>query len=337
MNVYTVIIPHYRNGRMTAYCLSQLLKHDGWRMNIIVVNNSPENDPSLRYLEPFRSRVTFLQYPTYWIQSHGAAFDFALPHVTTTYFITLESDSFPTESGWLNYYDKLVAEGFHAAGSVLSLSGGTYLHPAGALYRRDVCEKASAVCRYHPYAYVPNISQRDGFDYHLMVHYRILDAFCRCPDAFHVTVAPRYTDEASIRRAIVNYRPLTGLFHNGCGNKDDSLFTYSQRNFESEPPNLVLTEKADLIHRVGYEPGQFLAYCLHAQGRPVFYVTTETKWLPNRENQQQEFTLTEFGLKHLWGMTAYDGCAAPEHRDIVEFKRQQLDELYGSLPAGDRR
>ena len=118
---FTVIIPHYQVGQMTAYCLHQLFTYGGSQLKIIVVNNSPANHESLRFIAPFLKHITLLQYPEHRTQSHGAAFDYALPYVDTDYFMTVETDSFPTDFKWITWCDFIAKGGYHASGSFLHL------------------------------------------------------------------------------------------------------------------------------------------------------------------------------------------------------------------------
>ncbi len=81
--------------------------------------------------------------------------------------------------------------------------------------------------------------------------------------------------------------------------------------------------------RVMYEPGQWFAYWHVATGKKIKEVPTEIRWLPNRENQNQEFTLMENGFKHLWGITSYTECPnGDDMREVVNFKKHQLAELF---------
>jgi hypothetical protein len=63
-------------------------------------------------------------------------------------------------------------------------------------------------------------------------------------------------------------------------------------------------------------------------GKKIKEVPTEVRWLPNRENQNQEFTLMESGFKHLWGITSYSEYENKEMDDVIQFKRRQAAELY---------
>src|SRR4030066_2215807 len=95
--------------------------------------------------------------------------------------------------------------------------------------------------------------------------------------------------------------------HNGMGRLQESVRTYGRRNPESEVPNILLDNRAKIIYRIGYEPGQFMYYWMLAKGYNIYSIPTEVKWLKGKENQQQEYTLNAAGIKHIWGVSAYHG------------------------------
>src|SRR5690349_2880551 len=149
---FTILVPHYKTGKMTAVCVHKLLESTGHKIKIIVINNSGED---IEELHRFGKKIKILAYPQDKLQSHGIAFDFAMPYVKDEYFITVESDSFPTKPDWLDYYAALVDRGYDAAGSLLKLSGGEYMHPCGAMYRKSAYEEAAAQLEYaYPFWYM---------------------------------------------------------------------------------------------------------------------------------------------------------------------------------------
>ena len=142
---FTIIIPHYKS-KITAYAIHKLRENKGkHNIEIFVVDNNA-GDGSFEYLKPFNKYIKYQPYPKNRLQSHGISFDFVLPYVKTEWFITIESDSFPTEDNWLDYYENIINQGYDCAGSLLHLSGGEYLHPCGALYSKKIWEQASKMC-----------------------------------------------------------------------------------------------------------------------------------------------------------------------------------------------
>jgi hypothetical protein len=330
---FTILIPHYRNGRITAYSISQFLKHTGrHNVEIIVVDNSYPDD-SIEHLKPFEDKITIVPNTSDKISSHGIAYDMVVPMVKTEYFITAESDSFPTADNWLNYYEVLIACGYQMGGSVLKLSGGEYLHPAGAFYKKTIWEQCREYCDSLEYTYFPNLGMKEGFQCHLMVHDRVLNDFVQHPEKF-IEVSSGYSDHTPwkmIERA-EHYSPVVGPFHNGMGNLQESIKTYGDRNIQKDAPFAILDNKEDLIYRIGYEPGQYLCYWAIATGKQIYSIPTRIQWLPKRDYQQQEYTIMENGFKHIWGTSSYYKGNNPDMQDVIDFKEKQVQELYDSMP-----
>lgn len=333
----SVIIPHYRNGKMTAYAIYKLLKHKfDHELEIIVIDNSP-NDDSHKYFFPFRGQISYLQYRAEGIQSHGVAYDYALSQglVSNDYFICMESDSFPTSDEWLERYERYVDSDVDAAGSILTLSGGVFFHPCGMLFKKSAWYEALGYVKTMQYKYFPNMSMKEGFACHLMVHNDILDKFLESPEDYIVLAEgyKPYSKEKALER-LKYYTPIgEGVFHNGMGGNQESVNTYGLRTFSIDVPNVILNNRQKLVNRIGMEPGQWFCNYLFARGKRVVSIPTEVKWLEGRENQQQEYTLNSAGFKHLWCGSAYLDMAGTEMNDVYEFKKNQIEELYESMPS----
>ena len=126
---FTILIPHYRNGMTTAYAVSQFLKFKGRHdVSIVVIDNSYP-DKSIEMLKPFED-IHILPHISNKLSSHGIAFEMATNIINSEWFIAAESDSFPTQENWLDYYEDLIKQGYDCAGSLLQLSGGEYVHPS---------------------------------------------------------------------------------------------------------------------------------------------------------------------------------------------------------------
>lgn len=329
----TIIIPHFASGKATAYSVSQFLKYKGdHELSIIVGDNRP-GDGSIKYLEPFINDVVIVNYPTDKLQSHGILIDYilSLGMVHTDYFMTAESDSFPTKE-FIDYHKRLIDAGGDAAGSVLRLSGGEYLHPCGAVYKKSVWEEAKKYCDVIPYSYFPNIAMKSGFASHLMVHNSILSDFIAEPEDF-IELADGYKPYSAIlaESKRQHYSVVVAPFHNGMGDRNEDVKTYGERTVISESANTILGNKK-LIFRVGLEPGQWYHYYMEAMNKKIFRIPTEVKWLPGREGQQQEYTEMENGFRHCWAGSSYLDMKGTEMNDVYEFKKNQIEELYNSLP-----
>lgn len=337
MNI-SILIPHFKS-KITAYCISQLLKYKGeHELEIIVIDNNI-GDGSVEYLYPFRGQVGYITYPKDRLQSHGCAFDYALELglVSNEYFITIESDSFPTNDKWLDLYEKCINEGYESGGSLLKLSGGEYMHPCGAYYKKSIWQEAKDYCDNIKYHYFPNMSYAFGFDCHLMIHDSVLDEVLDNTSDF-IELAKGY--EGLSKEQMLSkrnyYRPVTKPFHNGMGKLNETLSTYGNRCPATDATNILLDDKPKLINRIGYEPGQWFFYWQLAMKKKTIMFPTEIKWMPNRENQQQEFTLTANGLCHLWAGSSFLDMKDTPMNDVYEFKNNQIEELYNSLPDNQK-
>lgn len=330
---FNIIVPHYRVWKITAHAIYKILKHKGNHdVRIIIVDNSAGDGSGDKLEEMFGDKILIVPYPTELLQSHGIATDYAMDFVETEWCIAMESDSYPSSDLWLDYYADLIAQGCDSAGSLLQLSGGQFIHACGLLFRRSIWAEAMTYARSIPYSYLPNCAMKDGFAAHLMVHNNILQDFCNDP-AKYVELSSEYVGkDASFFYTKINYySPVCGVFHNGMGSNQESYYTYGQRTVETEPQQIMCDGKEPLIYRLGMEPGEWLCFWQIANGKKVFAIPTETKWLPGRVNQQQEYTKMENGLVHIWGGTSYYDYENADMRDVITAKRAQVEELYNSI------
>lgn len=332
----TIIIPHYKTAKMTAYSIYKIIEHSkNHEIDIIVVDNNAGDGSARFFLEPFGSRVGYVPYPKGRLQSHGIGIDYVLQNnfVETEYFITLESDSFPVSDDWLDKYESSVSQGFDAIGSVLKLSGGVYLHPCGTMYKKSVWQEANDYIKTIEYDYFPNMSYKEGFDCHLMVHKSVTERLLENPDDY-IELAEGYkpfSKEKALER-LEYYKPTCCVFHHGVGMNQEALVSYGARDFATETSKIILDNRVKMINRVGLEPGQWFSYWMAANRKKIIALETEVKWMRNREGQQQEYTLNEYGVKHLWAISSYLERSSDGVEDIYELKRKQPEDLYNSLP-----
>jgi hypothetical protein len=327
----SILIPHYGTGKMTAYAIAQLLKFKGnHEINIAVIDNNA-GDGSIKYLDPFLEHITVVDYPKDLLQSHGVAFDWVLPHIKTDLFFTMESDSFPTMDGWLDYYERIIDNGYDFAASVLKLSGGQYGHPCGAIYKKSDWQLVYDYCGKIEYYYFPNMAMKEGFACHLMVHENAMEKFLDDPDGY-IELSNSYKPYNKFNALWQKdkYLPVVGPFHSGMGRAQESVKTYGSRTIESEVPDILLNNKSKLIYRVGYEPGQYLCYMLLALGKKMFEIPTNTKWIDGKIGQQQEYTINAAGFHHCWGISAYKDIDPND--PIAKIKQALPEQLYNSLP-----
>ncbi|PWT75783.1 MAG: hypothetical protein C5B59_07985 [Bacteroidetes bacterium] len=338
---FTILVPHYKAGKITAHCLSKIHKYKGKHdIRVIVIDNNP-GDGSIAYLRPFPHDL--ISYPKDKLQSHGIAFDYAMDHVDTEWFITPESDSFPTHEGWLDYYERLIKEGYDGGGSLLKLSGGTYVHPCGALYKTADWKAAKRYCDdEQPYIYFPNMAMREGFACHTMIRTdKVEKIISSMDDYFDVAEDYKGKTREQIMDRANHYFPCTQPFHNGMGHLNESIKSYGDRDMNLGPIDVMLKKNMQLVYRIGYEPGQWLSYWLKATGRKIFYVPTQIQWMPGREMQQQAFTSMENGFTHIWGVSSYydkfkTQDETEEFGDVITEKRNFMNRLYAELPIEEQ-
>lgn len=332
----TILIPHFKTLKMTAYTVAQYLKYIGSHgVDIIVINNS-FGDDSIKGLEPFKDSITIIDNHSDKTTSHGTAYDLAMKYVKTEWVLCSESDSFPTKP-FIEYYESLIDKNYDVAGSLLSLSGGSYVHPAGMLLNKKTWEEAEKYCNEIEYSYFPNMFRAEDFDFHLMVHKSMIEDFLEAPEDY-IDLGKSYLPYSieKAKKMLYSYEDIAKPFHNGMGKMPESLKTFGQRNTGSGVTDVVLDNKKKLINRVGLEPGQWLCYFSLSRGKNIAVIPTEIKWLPNRGAQQQEYTLNEAGIKHLWGVSAYHKAKVEGFEDVITFKEKQVNDLYNSLPDNQK-
>jgi len=319
---------------MTAYTVAQILKYKGNHEIEILICDNNAGDGSIAYLEPFKEYIKVVDYPKDKLQSHGIGYDVLFELSQNEWVICMESDSFPIKEEWLDYYEKLINADCKFAASLLQLSGGKYGHPAGAMYNRNIWKEAWLECKCKTeYHYFPNMAMKDGFASHIMVHESVSKSFVDNPDEY-IELSDGYKPytPSVAKNKWWYYSPVVGPMHNGMGRLQESVRTYGGRNAETEVPNILLDNRAKLIYRVGYEPGQWFYYWMLAKGYLGYHIPTETKWLPGKEAQQQDYTLTENGVKHLWGISAYHDYTPENEKGTAIYKQSIPDQLYNSLP-----
>ncbi len=338
----SILIPHYKTWKMTFYAIHQLLKCKGrHQLDIWVIDNNP-SDGTAEKLQFFGDKIHLIPYPAGRLQSHGVGYDFLTPYLPTEVFATIESDSFPTkESGeWIDWIELLIKEGYDSAGSCLQLSGGQFVHTAGAFYKKSIWQKAKRYVDEMEYVYFPNIAMKEDFPCHLLVHESVLDQFMAKPDHF-VSLYKDYEppNPEFLKKKMEEYLPIgRGVFHNGAGRSQESYSTYRHRNViqARDEKEVIMDNKYPFIMRMGYEPGQYFCFWMLANGHKVYDIPTETVWMPGRVHQQQERTIMENGFVHLWAITAYNDATNPELMDIINYKKNMMEELYNSIPANQR-
>lgn len=335
----SVLIPTYKTPKMVAYTVAKLLEFSNeGEIEIFVVNNYPKDRETIRYLQPFIEKINYFDYPDGRLQSHGIGLDFLLEngHIKTDYFLMLESDAYPTMP-FYEYYNKLIEQGCDAAYSILHLSGGLYGHPCGALYSKKVWKECKEYCDNLQYAYFPNMWRSENFDCHTMIHNSILDKVLENPeDYFELAEGYKPYSKYKALERLDYYKPTCGPFHDGRGMIQESVRAYGQRCFALDVPSLIPNDNQKIIKRVGYEPGQMFSYWMERMGKSIYSIPIEIKWMPDREGQQQEYSINGAGIYHCWGISSYTERPSDGVEDIYKSKRELPDKLYNTLPENKR-
>jgi len=335
---FTILIPHWKS-KITVYAVSQFLRYRGkHEIDIWIIDNSYP-DESIELLNPFRFEIRIIKArQNNKITSHGVALDWGMFHSRNEWVICAESDSFPTEDGYLDTYENIIKMGYDGAGSLLQLSGGLYKHPCGALYKRSVWKEAMEYFTTIPYNYYPNFMMRDNFPVHAMIHHSLVDQVGENPEDW-VELSAEYKGNTKqiMKEKMEYYKPVCGAFHSGAGGRQESLRTYGQRTHETDAPHIIVGNKnSKIIGRLGMEPGQALHYYEVATGRKLCYIDTKTTWMPNRENEQQERTVMSNGFTHLWAGSSYLSMKGTALNDVWEHKNKIVEDLYNTLPKHQR-
>lgn len=337
--IISIIIPHYAVGKITAYSISQILKYKGKHdVKIVVVDNNAK-DGSSKYLSPFMKDIIYAAYPSDKLQSHGIGISWAIEQglIPSNWFITMENDSFPVVNNFIDNYEDLVNKGYDSAGSILQLSGGRYMHGCGSLYNKDWYYKCKEVVEKIPYTYFPNMAKKNGFDSHLMIHNTIVeDVVGNHEDWIDISEGYRGLSVDGILNKAAYYSATNNPFHCGMGGMQEDVKTYGLRCPEVDSEMILVENRAKIIYRVGYEPSQYMHYFMVKNKAKIFEIPVDIKWMKGRENQQQEFTLSGFGIKHLWAISSYTERGSKDVEDIYELKRSLPDKLYDTLPLNQK-
>jgi hypothetical protein len=334
---FDILIPHFKTGKMTAYTVSKLIRFKGRHDIRIIISDNNAGDGSIEALAPFKEYIEVYDHPKDIMHSHGTSLDRLVPLVTSDYFIAIESDAYPTKDNWLDYYENLIKKGYESAGSLLKLSGGEFVHAAGAMYKTSNWHECKKYCDEMPYKYLPHIAMENNFPHHLMIHNDTLEYFINNPEEF-VELHESYKGNSAeeLLKKIKDYSPVCGPLHDGRGYQHEEYDTYGQRNIYSGPADFLMPPNSKFYLRMGEEPGQFFCYWHLAMSKKVFFIPTHTVWMNGRINEQQEFTIMENGFKHTWGVSSFHNSDSQEFKDVVIRKREIVDKLYDSLPANEK-
>lgn len=316
MKKVSIIISHFKTFRWTAICLYHFKKYSPpVDYEIIVCDNSPDH-PSIKSVlkTSLGDGVKFITGESDF-PSHGRGYDLSLKQSTGDHIFCAETDSFPTMHGWFNEYIKASVD-YDLIGPEVPQSSGRYIHPAGALFNRTLIDAAEKWQKDHKdWLFVPSAGIK-------------LEASDKC---YHVVAKKDYMQpfmrDAGIK-AESELWSRAGVFQEMRSFDEDSFDTYSQRtgiaNWEPQAGK-------DVYLKIGYEPGQWIAYFAQSHGFKVLAAPSHIEWMKGKEGQQAAYSTVFDGFRHIWcGTSAFMNGIAPEVR---EFKMAQQDFYFDSLPS----
>jgi hypothetical protein len=153
MKAVTCVIPHAYTVRWTQITVQSLLQHrNDADMDILIVDNSPIGNPSIRGITetPYGEKVRVVPSKDLVNTGHQLALDHAIDLVDTPWFLSWETDVRAMRDGWLDWMLSHVKDDFVAmAGWYWDAGfedGRHYISPAGALYRTSVLKSLKEEC-----------------------------------------------------------------------------------------------------------------------------------------------------------------------------------------------
>ncbi len=117
--IVTILIPNYRTPELTKLCLRLIRKHtDCSRIHVIVIDNDSGDEStdylkSLKWIELIQREPIPCESPSV---SHSRALDLALERVTTPYVLSIHTDTFIKDPGWLDALLNEIEKGPEIAG-----------------------------------------------------------------------------------------------------------------------------------------------------------------------------------------------------------------------------
>lgn len=316
MKKLSIIISHFKSWEWTSVCLWHFRKYPPpVPHEIIVINNSPIGDHSISVLTQTALGDGVKVYPGRQdFPSHGMGYDVAYQQSSGDWIFCSETDSFPIHEDWFLEYLK---HSSHAAliGPIVAQSSGPYLHPAGALYKRELIESAIQWQKEHSnWLFIPGAAKVLGLS----------------DEAFHVVAEESWLEGQDLpddfRKALELWESV-GPFQEMRAFRDDSFQTYGQR---TEAPLDPIGDQKTFL-RIGLEAGQWLHWYAKWEGFPIHEAQTHLMWIEGLEGQQAAFS-TVFGrFFHAWGGTVYSGPNDYDQRAKAH-KANQKSEWFNRLP-----
>lgn len=320
MKSISVLCAHYKNWKWLPIAIHSLRQYgfSGIPFEILVCDNSPHH-PSIKTLTETElgKEVKIIQGDPD-LPSHGQGYSLCYEQAGGSHLFTIETDSYAMRHGWFEPYIK-ASVNYDYIGPRMALAGGNFIHPCGALCSRDVVERAKLWRKDHAsWIQAQGAAITLGLSdqaYHVTIH----------QDLLAQKVVP-----IELTRSIDTWKKA-GPWQCMDSFDDDSFKTYGQRKEIAH-----WSPHGSMYHlRIGYEPGQHLAYFADKYAR-TFAAPHRVDWIPGWEGRQAAQSVIFDGLCHAWAGTSAVDCEGL-HETVRSFKRKQMEECFLQLPEGLRQ
>lgn len=324
MKKLTITLPHFRAGRWTAIAIHALAAYGvPVPCEIILVDNSP-GCPSIKAItETDLAKTPGLKIvsgdPNFTAHGQGYSIGYRNADPESTHVFCMETDSFPTRSGWFDEWVKASAS-YDLVGPEMKMGAGTYIHPAGALYTRELIEAAKAWQSAHfEWLFCPGAGQT----------LKTSDKACHV--VAHNTWLAERAIPADLREAIELWKKAGPFQEMRCFD-EEGFDDYMHRKGIT---NLEPIGGQETYNKIGFEAGQFLSYFAEKRGFRVLRAPTEVSWMSGKQGQQAAFSRVFGGFLHVWAGSVSsipNGLAD----DVRDFKVKQCAEYFAQLPESLR-
>lgn len=314
MKKISVLISHWKNWKWLPIAISNLKQYgfSGIPFEILVADNSPGH-PSIKSLTetPLGEGVKIIQGDPE-LPSHGQGYSLCYEQSEGSHIFTVETDSFPTRHGWFEPYIKASVDADYI-GPHMSLAGGVFIHPCGALVDRKVVEAAKKWQASHEdWWFCPAMGISLGLSgraYHVVAHKEFLDGRA---------INDQHRKEMMVWRRAGPWQEMRAF-------SGDTFENYMHRtSAKLEPEPFVLAHK-----KIGYEPGQWLYYFAKESGFRCLSADHSIEWIPGFTNRQAAQSTVFGGFTHVWcGTSAFCDGIDPKVR---EFKARQMNEAWMTI------
>lgn len=251
--------------------------------------------------------------------SHGHGYDLAYDQSTGDWIMCTETDAFPIMHGWGENWIKASSE-FDMIGPLVPQSSGSYIHPAGCMYRRELIERAKEWQQAHQqWVFVP------GAGAMLKTH----------PKACHVVAHEDWLRDMMVpgdMQEQIDLWKLAGPFQEMRSFDEDTFEDYSKRtginNFEPVSGKMF-------YNKIGYEGGQWLNYYAERHGYRCLRCPNEILWMQGHEGAQAAESRIFGSFVHVWGGTVTQVSGQNMAKDVVIRKKESMMKFFDLMVPDD--